>query len=500
MRIFTFIALIGLSCALALTAAARPFTVLVYNVENLHDADGQALFEEYQPAQYSPAHVLTKLQNIAAVVARFENGRGPDVILFQEIEVDQTPGAAAPDYEAILARYASTTIEEMLGAGFDPAVADLPAEALLAKAFADRGMTGYHVVAGESVRGGGDRPLVQKCVTFTRFPVQAVRSHPTVDARAVLEVDVEVEGALLYLFNNHWKSGAGDPKTEVTRIENARTLRHRLDEILKSDPNADVVIGGDFNSQHNQKQRYPKMEITAMNDVLGSQGNELAVRGAQRDLYNLWFEVPVDARGSDTYQGEWGTLIQMLVTRGLYDFRGVQYVDDSFGVGKFADMNVDAKGWPKRWSSDGPAGSGWSDHFPVYATFQTVADNRPDRYLSLRKPSVEPAAAEAARKIDYSKVDLVGTAVTAGQLPPGTSLRREEFKGKVVRVEGVVREGKRLSVEFLGDVYDVWSFDEGLRNQLRTDYAAGQPIRFYGELGQYKGRWQFVIPDQSWVK
>lgn len=491
-----------LGLATALSAWARPFTVLVYNVENLVDADGKAVFEEYQPAQYTPAHVLTKLRNIASVVGRFEDGRGPDVILFEEIEVDLTPGQSAPDCDAVLRRYAGETIDEMLGAKFDAAVADLPAEALLAKAFADRGMTGYHVIAADDVRAAGStHPLAQKCVVFTRFPVKAVKAHPTLDARAILEVQVDVDGAPLYLFDNHWKSGASDPATEKIRVENARTLRRRLDEILRADPQADVIIGGDFNSQYDQKRRYPQMAVTGMNDVLGSQGNELAIRGAKRDLYNLWWELPPEQRGSDTYRGEWGTLIQLLVTRGLYDYRGVQYIDHSFGVAKFPGLNEDAKGLPVRWSSDGPAGAGFSDHFPVYAKFTTVPDNRPDRWVALRRPSEEQPEPAGAGKIDYAKVDLVKEAITADRLPAGASLRTDAFKGKIVRVEGRAGgDGKRLSVEFLGESYDVWSFDPALRARLRERFKPGEVARFYGELGQYKGRWQFIIPDESWVK
>lgn len=492
---------IGLFCALALSALARPFTVLVYNVENLVDADGQAVFEEYKAPTYTPAHALTKLQNIAAVLARFENGRGPDVVMFQEIEVDLTPAAGATDYEAVLRRYADVKIEDMLGARFTPEIADLPAEALLLKALADRGMTGYHVLVGANVRTGGDRPLGQKCVTLTRFPVKAARSHPTVDARAVLEVEVEIEGARLFLFNNHWKSGAGDAATEPTRVANARTLRARLDELLREDPQADIVIGGDFNSQYNQKRRYREMPLTGMNDVLGSQGNELAIRGKQRDLYNLWFELPNEQRGSDTYQGEWGTLMQMLVTRGLYDFRGVQYVDNSFTVAKFAGLNAEPNGTPVRWNAEPPAGSGFSDHFPVFARFTTVADERPDRYLPLHGVvAEEPAALEPVQKVSYAHVDVEKVAVRAETLPAGAKLRSKEYRGKIIRVDGIVGPGNRLSVEFFGDSYDVWSFDEALRKKLRAEYAAGQPIRFFGELGQYRGRWQFVIHDASWVK
>jgi len=484
-----------------LTAEAKPFIVLVYNVENLFDADGQAAFEDYQPARYSRQHVLTKLQNVTKVIGRFEEGRGPDIILFQEIEVDLTNGDKAPDYAAILQRYAGVKIADMLGGKFSPEIADLPAEALLLKAMNDAGLTGYTVVRAENIKTAeSQHPLSQRCVVFTRFPVKEAHSHPTLDARAVLEVQVEVEGNLLYLFDNHWKSGASDPETEVARRANAATLRARLDEILQADPNADVIIGGDFNSQYNQRPRYPKMKTTGLNDVLGSQGNELAVRGKQRDLYNLWFEVAPEERGSDTYQGEWGTLMQMLITRGLYDYRGVQYVDNSFAIAKIPGLNLDDKGLPIRWSFEGPAGSGFSDHLPIYAKFLTVTDNRADRYLALHNASAETGLT-SVNKVDFGKVDLEKVAINLATLPPTAALRDGSYTGKILRVEGPVGQSKGgLTVEVRGDIYDVWTFDKELRAKLRDTYPAGATIRFYGELGQYKGRWQFIIRDESWVK
>ncbi|MDO8543716.1 MAG: endonuclease/exonuclease/phosphatase family protein [Opitutaceae bacterium] len=498
MRIFFGVAL---SLVVALTAAARPFTVVAYNVENLVDLDGLAGFEEYQPARYTPAHALTKLKNIARVIARFEEGRGPDVLILAEVEVDHTPATTPLDYDAILRRYAGMKLEEMIGPKLNREIADLPAEALLVKALADAGVTGYHVVAAaDLIAPGTNRPLEQKNVVLTRFPVKAARSHPTVDARAILEVEVEVDGAPLYVFANHWKSGAGDPVTEPTRIENARTLRQRLDEILRADPNADIILGGDFNSQYNQKQRYPAMKTAAMNDVLRSQGNELAVRRPDRDLYNLWYELSPEQRGSDTFRGEWGTLMHLIITRGLYDFRGVQYVDNSFAVGKFAGLNADDKGLPVRWSGEGATGSGFSDHFPVSAKFTTVGDGHADRYLALRKPSDEGSGAAAPTKIGYDKLDLAAIALTPAKVPPGGSIRTDAYKGKIFRVDGRVAANERLAVEYLGETYDVWSYDEALRTKLRAEHPAGATIRFYGELGQYRGRWQFIIQDPSWVK
>ena len=483
------------------SAPAREFTVVAYNVENLFDLDGQAGYEDYQASRYRPAHALTKLQTIARVLAQYEAGRGPDVVLLSELEVDRTPGATPPDYAALLAPFAGVSLTDLLGPRFTPAVADLPAEALLLHALKDAGLTGYQVVVADAVSSPGTtRPQEIRCAVLTRFPVRSSRSHPTVDARAILEVELEVDGARFRVFSNHWKSGASDPATEPTRIENARTLRGRLDELLAKDPQADLILGGDLNSQYNQRLRYPRMGRTGINDVLGSQGDELATRRPGPGLYNLWFEVPAARRGSDTYRGEWGTLMHLLISRGLYDRAGVQYIDNSFAIGIFEGLNADVKGLPLRWEFTRPAGRGASDHFPVSARFRTVPDGRPDQWLELRNPSDGRTTGTARRTINYATFDLPGLAVDVSRLAPDASIRTEQNKGKLFRVEGRVLPGERLMVEFRGEAYDVWSFDEDLRRRLRADHPAGATLRCYGELGLYRDRWQFVIQDPAWVK
>lgn len=495
-----------LACGLALSSlVARPFTVAVYNVENLFDVDGVAYYEEYQPSRYGPAHLATKLDNIARVLARFGDGQGPEVILFQEIELDQTPDSSVADYADFLRRHEGRTFDRLLGPTPLPAeIAGLPAEAWLAKALADRGLGAYTVVAASDGVGrhedGRERTI--KCVLFTRFPVRAVHNHPTPVARHILEVVLDVDGHALHVFNNHWKSGAGDPETEKVRVQNARTLRARLDEILRADPQADVLIGGDFNSHHDQRQRYAKaMKITGINDTLRSQGNELAVRSPQRDLYNLWYELPAEQRGSDTYRGEWGTLMQLIVSRGLYDFHGVQYVDNSFGVARFPGLNVDAAGVPVRWSGDGPAGAGFSDHLPIFARFTTVRDDRPDRWLALERASAPDDSAPAAiNKVDYAAVDVEKSALTLATLPAGAVLRDGSWSGKLFRVAGEAAVDRVTTVRFAGEAYEVYSPDKAVRERLAAQARAMGRLEFYGELGTFRGRWQFVVKDASWVK
>ncbi len=491
-------ALLGAACS---ALSARDFTVAVYNVENLFDIDGVAVFDDYAPARYGAPQLRTKVANIAAALQRIGDGTGPDIVLLNELEIDQTPAARPVDCAELLRRFADRSLAELL-ARPSPEVADLPAEFFLLKALAERGLTGYTVV------GGGDRPSpagtahpnAQKSAVLTRFPVKAVRLHPTAEARQIVEVQVEVEGAPLYLFCNHWKSGASDPATEPLRIGNARVLRQRLDEILAADPHADILLGGDFNSQYNQRQRYGDlMPRTAIDGVLGSQGDELAVRGAARDLYNLWYELPADRRGSDVFRGEWGTLMQLIVTRGLHDCRGVQYVDNSFAVARFPGLNADAAGCPVRWDNSG-AGSGFSDHFPVFARFRTVADNAPDRWMPLTQAAGAEESAAVVVRVAHDAIDLARHAVTEAQIPAGANLQDGSWNRKLFRVEGRVVDERPFRVEFHGRTWEVYVPDPELRTEIWNFHQVGDPIRFYGELGNYKGRWQFVVQDRSWVK
>lgn len=497
MRLWPWVLCFGVATGVG----ASPFTVVIYNVENLFDADEVAIYDDYQADRYTPAHFATKLENIAEIVAVFDGGRGPDVILFQEIELDQTPAEEPTDFEAVLAKLAGKAAREWLeDPALDGARRTLPAEAWLLKALADRGMTGYHVVPGGERAGqrgdGGGRAI--HCVTFSRFPVTRVASHPSLNARNLLETELDVGGHPLIVFNLHWRSGAGNATTEEIRIQSAEMLRARLDEIFAQDRNADVILGGDFNSHYDQSQRYREtMKRTAVNTVLGSQGNELALRGRERDLYNLWFELPPEQRGSDTFQGEWGTLMHIMVSRGLYDRRGVQYQDNSFGVVRLPGLNVDAAGAPIRWNAAGERGMGYSDHLPIYAHFLTVEDNAPDRWIALQRPS-ETESDGFIRPVSYAAVDL-SRAVRLADVPTRAELRDGSWSGKFFVVEGPSVEHQYPRVKFAGDEWEIYGTTREIRALLYAQRDERQAFRFVGELGTYRGRWQFVVRDVSWI-
>jgi len=349
------------------------FTVVTYNVENLFDVDGVAIFDDYKidskpdPAGYSRQKFLTKLQNIATVLKTVDGGDGPEVILFQELEADFTPESTVEDYDAFLEQHSSQTAESMLVTDWSEDYAGYSSAAWLLKAMDDEGLKGYHVATVPS--RGADSGVAHTNAVFSTFPIRNVERHKLVRAREILEAELDVEGHPLVVYVNHWKSGASNLKLEPVRVENARILRSLVDARLKADPQADIIVAGDLNSHYNHSVLFPGTE-TGINDMLGSAGSE---DFSQSDLYNLWFELTPAARYSEIWRGRVGTLMHMLLTRGLYDDSGISYLDGSYDKLIVPGLNADAIGRPLRWHFAGETGGGASDHFPLYARFKVGA-------------------------------------------------------------------------------------------------------------------------------
>lgn len=492
--------------AAPLAASAKEFTVVTYNVENLFDADGVATFDDYAETggehAYSPAKLLVKLQNVAKVLKTFNDGAGPEIVCFNEFEIDFTPETATKDYAAVLAEYRNTTVGKMLTTGLNDKIRGLPVEVLLLKYLQDEGLTGYEVAIGRdqpdlealASKDRGIRRKAHKNAVFSKFPIKDVQSHSTPDARDILEVTLDVHGHLLVVFVNHWKSGAGDVNSEEARRRNARTLRGRVEAILAADSSADVILTGDFNSHYNQSKVYPRLGQTALNGVLGSQGDEAATAAATGySLYNLWHEVPANRRFSDHYDGAWGTLMQTMITPGLYDRRGVQYVDNSFGAVILDGVNtLGPLKLPRRWTNAG-RGAGWSDHFPIAKRFRTVEDGDAAKRTGLANPGTDDAPA-----------GLIGTGIDGFDPESASDFKPEYAKdaathiGQLYRVRGKIVSLRPLAVAVGGDEYLLHSHDDDLRQELRS-YPKGGRLEFVGEFALHRGKLQFIIEEDDWI-
>jgi hypothetical protein len=493
-RFLVFFPVVSVLLFFSRPTAAREFEVVVYNVENLFDADGVSLFDDYATPGYTRGHFARKLEGASAVMQRYGEGEGPDIILFQELEADQTPEEGDSWLPNFLSRWSERTAGEWLRSDGElpAAMASAPSHLWLAKQFIDDGLPPYEIAISDYRPDPTGRDIAHVNAVFSRFPIVRVRTHHTEGARGILEATLDVGGHPLIVFVNHWKSGASNPETEPIRVGNARVLRNRLDEILRDDPHADVIIGGDFNSQYNQKQRYPQMGVTAINDVLRSQGDEYGLRQRRGpDLYNLWFELPDAQRGSDVFRDEWGTLMQMIISRGLHDFRGVQYVDNTFTVGAFEGFNAHpGTRRPVRWQfADG--GFGFSDHFPISARFRTVENGDTRRWIELDRGHARAIGPSRGVPVIVAAEHIQDAAslVDAGELLRAPNL------GRHFRVAGIVSQTRpfKVRVDGSGAELAVWIHDRDARTRFYSKHAEGDRLEFVAELGQFRGEWQFVL-------
>ena len=483
-------------------AASPPteFTVMAYNVENLFDIDRIASYDDYIESptdtnSYAPGKLLKKLQTICTVLKSVNHGKGPDVAILNELEVDHSPETKVEDMGEFLKKYSGTTYEKMLTTELNDELRGLPVEAWLLKALEDEGLKGYTVAVGEIPKDAKVHEDAIKVGILTRLPVLEQHTWDTRSARGILELKLKSGDAVFTVLGNHWKSGAGNPVNENTRLGNAQTLRDRLDQILQENPKADVILGGDFNTQYNQGQRYPFMTKTAIQDVLGSQGDAKVLGGEGKpDLYNLWFDVDPKDRYSDEFNGEWGTLIQILVTRGLGDGQGVEYVPGSFHHVLVPGVNCrEPLGLPWHWTNYGP-GAGASDHFPVVATFRmgTGGDVTSAQKAKTSEPQREPL------KVGYAEIDRTKLR-NAKSLGNASEDEIAKAIGEIFVVEGVISKKRPVTIQVETKEYGLYSYDENLRKTLQT-FEKGQTKKLLGELGLFKGKLQFVVQDASWLK
>ena len=478
----------------------KDFTVMAYNVENLADVDRVAPYDDYveapdDPNSYGPSKLAKKLKTIATVMKSVGNGLGPDVVILNELEVDHTPETTVTDIPEFLKKYSETTYEKMLSSELTDELRGLSSEIWLLKALEDEGLKGYSIIVGDVPDAAQKHQDAITVGLLTRFPIVSKKTWETPSARGILEAKLQVGDSTFTVMGNHWKSGAGNPAMENTRLGNAKTVRERLDQILQEDPKADVIIGGDFNTQYNQGQRYSFMTKTAIQDVLGSQGDASMFKGEGKpDLYNLWFDVAPDQRFSDEYSGEWGTLIQILVTRGLEDGKGVDYVPGSFHQVRVAGVNSrEPLGLPWRWTNYGP-GWGASDHFPVIATFRVGSEASSGEKASPKSSLPQ----KEALKVGFDRIDR-SKLRNASVLKNATPEELAKAMGEYFIVEGTLSKIRPLEIDVDGKPYSLHSFDKNLKDAIRA-MAKGSQVKIVGELGLFKGKLQFVIQDSSWIK
>ena len=125
---------------------------MAYNVENLFDVDRISSYDDYVESptdenSYGPSKLARKLKTIATVLKSVGNGRGPDVVILNELEADQSPNSNVLDLKKFLLKYKGTTYEKMLTSDLTDELRGVPVQAWLLKALEDEGLGfGLHFV------------------------------------------------------------------------------------------------------------------------------------------------------------------------------------------------------------------------------------------------------------------------------------------------------------------------------------------------------------------
>ena len=177
--------------------------------------------------------------------------------------------------------------------------------------------------------------------------------------RDMLFVTGILAGDTIHVLVNHWPSkSGGEAASAPGRRLAATVVKHVEDSLMKVSANSKVFILGDFNDN-------PTSD--GILDVLESKKDKEGLK--LKDLYNPWINVYKKGQGTESYQGEWNLIDQIMVSGAVvknpnmkWKFYSFEIYNREFLVNKIGRD----KGLPHRsFTQSGVWDNGYSDHFPV---------------------------------------------------------------------------------------------------------------------------------------
>ena len=170
--------------------------------------------------------------------------------------------------------------------------------------------------------------------------------------RDILYVKGELEGVTIHLLVNHWPSKKSNTKeNEYKRMAAASKNRKIIESILLEEPEAKIIVMGDFNDNPSAK------SIHKLKDI---------------DLYNPMEKLLTGDSGTLNYRGKWNLFDQILISNNFLKPHDnpLQFVDSEiFNPKELQEYSGKYKGNPFRTYVGEKYLGGFSDHFPVYEVF-----------------------------------------------------------------------------------------------------------------------------------
>lgn len=170
--------------------------------------------------------------------------------------------------------------------------------------------------------------------------------------RDILYVYGELEDQPLHILVNHWPSRRrGADETKHKRKEAADRNLEILGNIYSEDPNAKVVIMGDFNDDPN---------------------SESVKKLVTTEMYNPMEVLLTKYRGTLSYRDTWYLFDQIIISHNFLQGHNNPFrfkMAKIFDPAEIKEYKGKYKGLPFRTYSGKKHLGGYSDHFPVYTIF-----------------------------------------------------------------------------------------------------------------------------------
>ena len=205
-----------------------------------------------------------------------------------------------------------------------------------------------------------------KPVEYANIPVNT-KSMEELRSREILYVKGYIMDSIsLHVFVNHWPSRRGGKlASDKKRIHVAGILRELVDSCYFRDPEANILILGDFNDEPMDNSLY---------EVLGAKDPENY--SGDPDLFNLMFKSLKSGEGTHFRKNnfyEASVLDQIMVSKPLLKGNNGLKICQQNGMIYKKDFLLDEKnGRPLRTYQGLKYLGGFSDHLPIYADIQIV--------------------------------------------------------------------------------------------------------------------------------
>jgi len=305
------------------------YTIGFYNLENLFDTkdDKNVLdddFTEDSPRNWNTDRYNNKLRKLGKIIKKLgkENQSHPPVIV----------GVAEVENEGVL--YDLINSKHLKDHGYQFIHFDSPDERGIDTALLYR-ENYFKILESEAI------------------PLYIANTNGQRDyTRDILYVKGKLENNVIHLLVNHWPSRrSGFDETVYKRKAAAVKNREIINDIINEDPDAKIIIMGDFNDNPTSE------SIITLKDT---------------DFYNPMDLLLTNETGTLNYRGKWNLFDQIIISNNFLKPHNnpLQFVESNiFNPIELQEFAGKYKGNPFRTYIGDKFLGGISDHFPVYEVF-----------------------------------------------------------------------------------------------------------------------------------